>query len=881
MEQYPYASSFTDETVVRSVSNDIDTNRRTTWLYSTSSNPSTEFMYYDDEGNARSRTFLLPQNHDLGLDAVPALVEEGLGLDGGLNGAMYALWTGIVRKEAKLSAYDGLVEEIWNGGRFFALGGKAVDREGITHRAAFFRDIGSALPTMEDSEKSYQYTRTALLVENWSNYNDDRIVYYPLTVLANLVGKQRVDFLTPTRYEYQCLIALKSFALVEDMGEEGIYLNRVPFIKRTGVYQWLSLANELLAETVTTTKGAPRVAVVEVEGLNQYLTTLGEGKYESVYVISRSFYKSTSVGSLPVEEMRERGYEYRGMFAYRVAEMKGVVYPIFYFSSKTIGATFPVSLKSRSNNDAPAFPREAPFDFSERSTGLAHLYPKSTRDGSVSWYGAAWSSESRRGTSLPIMREEGDKATYFITLLLPDELPLKKVTRKGRIEKEPITLHRTYHNPTTYTTIPIYRGSVGEGVTHKLPGDWYLTKSGDSWYLHSETAKTIDRDVWSSLSKLQGPLISLPQIKTTRASRLSYSSIVRHWSSLRYQEALSYSPSLVGSTRQYVTSDGKMTNESIGTVNEFGVYSPYSLPVQTTASPAPSYPLPTLQKGVKLLHRESEGRKITYSFESKKETIVQVEVRDGLVLVHDPYSGVERSVKKEDGIYNATIRENKQGLRWHILSLSDSLVPWDQVELVDYLLSYYSFITEDDLRSPPSNHIITIHSPVHLEGDTMSVRTLAPTTVGLESNTPSGFQSLLGRSDPLLVVVGERESDLVATTVGDVAVYTPSELSPEYTYSPVSPDLSLFLAFDDLEWSERVVPSRRLVITDERKEEYSASYYEDVEGEEIEQSTNLDTLVLYRRKSIEDGAEYGELHLASRGSLDFIALRDVSLSLVV
>jgi hypothetical protein len=828
METYPYALYWTDVERIKSVPIHRDTSEKTHYTYSINPRARTEFSYYNDEGEASYKTFVLDESHDLGVDAVPQLVDEEVDKNGRVRVLGYKVWIGLDKTK-----FEEVATKIYQRGIYTSREGDIMSAGSVIHKDKSPADLGRALPFIQD-ERGFQYIRTALLFENAMK---GEVAYYPLTVLALLVGHNDVSFLTPDRMEYNVLRALKS-----DKFE----------INRGGsTTQWISAAHDVLGEDVRSVKGSKRVVVMEVGNYGEYLGKLSREKNSTLYVLSRKAY----TGSLDVEmidAMRRNHYEYRGIFAYKVRDLKQTRYIIYYFDKKAVGAVFPPILHEDRGNtpDAPAFPPEAPFEYSDQSTGKLEKKPYYLDNGSLSWTG------DMRSKKLPIiadkididaLRREGDynRVAYYFQVLVAGEDKTVKSVWKGDSERSEIV--KTVHNPLTNTLLHIYRGGLPTGGrVHTLVPSWSITRVNGRTYCFTMNAHEIDSSVWKALKHLQRDVKLIHVDPSSKHTLLSYSSLIRHWGNLRYSDGVGvYDKVRSGSTLQ-LASRQRETTETIATLNRWDVYAPYSLPVQTENSPVSLYPLPIIQPVTKL-QREDNGDLVWYE-RDEKNALVVVRVEDGEVVLHDPFGVVDSDWEGENGIYEGRVEWEGKRLVWK-LSSSKEVVEWSPEEIIDYISAFIYKVTDLAMMKPPQQRGIKLLAPCYLGSEMKDVSVHAECKVRTGNYASvQDFCAMLGRSDPALV----RTVDMIPqhynkTTIGDVNVYTEARTYVEYEFSAFAYNNRQILENSPAEWTVTSMPKRVLAVRDDRGDNVLLSYYQEVEEEELEISCIVDDVLLYAR----------------------------------
>ena len=911
MKAYPYAHLYTDLEIVRNSQPILEVgNIETNWRLSKSPVASTELMYYNDDGVAQFHTIILPATHDLGIDAVPALVNEsksrsevkdtrGTRRGGKAPPPKYIWYSGTAadatlwdKMYAKLATFDELSVALAERGQYFTRDGtltvKTLDRDAVQHFDQTYADIGQALPQLEGN-RAYHYTRASLYDENWYLHRGRSLLYYPVSVLLHIVGKNRVTFLTPNRMEYNVVESVTNMEqLRAGDGDYGVYVGdaRSPLISRVAsdTLKALRTTRQVADSMPTFDSETGRVAILEEHQValraKEDLSRIHKN-YDKVYVIGRTIY-TTPLTQEDISSITRYGFEYRGVLVYQV-EGSIARYPIHYFSRVKVNGQFPPLLPvTRQNNDAPTFPRRLPYSYAEPVIeGSLNLNSQTIRGGSISYTGIVQKSFiplSNRVITFP--RDVGDVSSRFFEVLLPSEIPLEplELPRVLTSSSSVPILVSSYVNSLAHTNIEIYSGSTWPrggtaSVSYALAPEWYITKVevGDwfYWYCDSNSASSISLDVWDALRRLQVQDLyhELPFRDTSVKRVASVSTLIRNWRTMRYTRPSSYEAEWNGAktTYSYV---GDWVSETIATLNEFGVLQLYSLPVQSGAyPPISSYPLPVILDTLPPLRRESAGTLILYD----SEAAPVVTVRDGHVQMHDPTGMLDTQVDSPDGTYTALIIDNK-----FVLGDVTDFDAWNGVDLLDYYLSVLKPLTPLDLELVPTRRLVYIYETMHLEGDLAIVSARVPITVG-EMDVDK-WTEFLGYTDPELVNSTPRPeyghvTEIEVDESGTLTCHTSSPLRVEYEFTGAYVPADLLLTLAPL--ATRQVPRRKLAIRGESLESYSYSYYSESDGVELEYYAELPNgLLLYKRDD-----DVVRLTTVSRDSLD--ELRKVVLGLLM
>jgi hypothetical protein len=833
MEDYPFASYYaTEETVTRiGLGSNVDNKNRSVWYYSKNPRRETEMMFYNDEGVAEYRTFTLPIDHDLGIDAIPQLIEEGLYRDKWMPiGSV--MWTKQIGKRHKKD-FEELCALIRDRTHYLSSPASLSRAEIPIHKDAFQRDIGQALETITDDDVAYQYVRNQLLLENISAETNNSLVYYPLSILIRLVKGNKFSIIGGNRFEYKTLICLHNYKDLKYV-EKGIMLNKELIIERSNVSQWLDIAYELSRTRFEVNDGR-HVTLMEEGAYN--INRLKKASYSDiVYILSRNVYKG-SISPTVLLDLTETGYEYRGLYVYALQGKRDIKYPIWYFSKKIIGVSFPPKIKSLfRNNAAIPFPtKDAQWDYSDRSLGTAGLLPYVVPSGSLSYYGAMMTTEVELKEELDIMRES--PGNLFIPILLPSKIDMKSTA--SYVNNEEPSVHYIYSDYLSYTTITVYKGGFGKAdITHKI-GNWYLSRKGSNWYLHSEKEKIVKGTVWKKLASLQTHPKALIDIKRSVdiQSRLSYSSLVRYWSQLRYSDIKTHNErAWSGDTYQIVSQN--ITSSTVATRNSFGVMSYYSLPVQTyDASPESLYPLPIVQEGIKKLVMAKNGQLMSFSTDSSP--VVNVRVVDGEISIYDPLDKMNKAVNVADGTYKARLDSN---LEWTIEGLSSELIPMEERDLLDYYMSHLYLVTEEDLRIPPKVDTIHLYGSVGVSG-VLSAVTIHDDAI-VASNNMRDITEIIGRSDdPRRVTVGDIP-EWNKTILDDTIIHTEAVLFRENEYISIRGTTSQLFKLPH-DWNISRINAKTLVVEYLATENVKSSFYSMGDEINIEISSNFGDLILY------------------------------------
>lgn len=850
---YPYVSYWCSKEDVLRIGTGMNvTDRATKWPYASSPRPEALVTYYNDEGTPMFKTFSFRRDHFRGLDAIPQLVQEG-SVNGTWKPIGLELWSRI-----EGPSLESLAVALRDRGSYFASNkSNAITSDFTAHRDLFVRDMGQSLHKLDD-EQGYHYVRTQLLLESISK----ELVFYPLSILVHLVSGAHFDYIGSRGggegYEMKVLRALKAYNSLK-YDEEGIKLGKNFVIRRGGVSEWVDVAHSITKGSFTEKKGK-QVIIMEHSSPNlDELKKLRVHRDTELYIIVRLPYVGPLDPSL-VLRLAKMGYQYRGVHVYSVAKVRPLKYPIWYFSRTIVNdLIFPPIFKSHwSNNEAPLFPPETPSELPERTLVGSSLHPFSVGANSMTFYGAtnhaAGSLRDARDFSFP---REG-KENIFLVVLLPSDVRRPSQTKKPTyVNTNAASVHKTYHSTARNTTLVLYRGGFGHGQeTYGLEDGWSLTRRGDgTWILHSTTATSITTRLWTRLAELQtSSYTKLVASISTRSHLLSYYSAVKYWSEMRSTER----PTELqweGETYQHgVVRDGtRLSVLGVGTVNTFGLFDSYTLPVQTTSSmPAPFWPLP-LTQGTAALYREVDG-----ALEIHKEDVshVVLSVTNGSIDFPNPFIfGEMQAVEEEDGLYEASLAETL----WVIEKKSDAIIP----DTFSQLLSYYIeravyHITPDDLLHPPPLPRVTVMSPLHVEGRLSEVETIGSVTMhtGESSDEQRGLVMALARSSSVESVFVADVPHEYVERLGGVSLSSPSPLIQETRYTSIyATEEQLASLVVGRPYRVSVVPKRTLVASSRLIEGITTDFYMEEEERELLVSAALDGVFLSWRSPYEEGAE--------------------------
>lgn len=821
------------------------TDRPSKWPYATSPRPEALVAYYNDEGTPSFKTFSLRRDHFRGLDAIPQLVQEG-SVNGEWKPIGLDLWNRI-----DTPVLEELAVTIRDRGTYFASNkSNAIESSFTQHRDLFVRDMGQSLHKLDDTQ-GYHYVRTQLLLESISK----ELVFYPLSILIALVSGAQFDYI-PSRgasegYEFKVLRALKAYKSLKYY-DDGIKLGKTMLIRRGSVSDWIDLAQDLVGDSFGEKKGR-QVIVMEQTSMDlEALKKLRTSKDAELYIIVRLPYLGPLDPSL-ITRLASLGFQYRGVHVYNVSKVRQLKYPIWYFSRIIVDLTFPPIFKvTWKNNEETLFPPESTWEVPTRSLQASSLRTIPLGANSMTYYGATNVLAGQVDPEDFAVTREGEE-NVFLPLLLPSTYRPRAGKTRTYANDEEASISQIYHNRQSNTTLILYRGGFGQvRETYTVKEGWSISWKEDTmWFLHSTTARSISRALWKILGEMQGSsYTSLVGSIPSDNRMLTYYSLAKYWNEMRISET----PTLLeweGETYQHSTAkeNTKLSVLSVGTVNGFGIFAPYSIPVQTLSSiPAPFYPLPATH--VNALYRESRGSLIVYR---SLEVAVVVSVRNGLIDFPNPFLlGEMPTAEEEDGLYEARLVDSQ----WIIEGPSSAIVSHSFDELLAYYLEKNVYSMEDsDTEAPIPQPLVTVWGPLHAEGDLSLLEARGPMSVSPGENKKELVLAFARASDPRDLFVADEPHEY-SVTLGSLKLSSPTPLLSETRYTAIyATEEQLAALAIGRSHTLSIVPKRTLVASSQIVEGVTTDFYTEEEEQELLVSVSIESVQLSWRAPYEAGME--------------------------
>src|SRR5437899_11259715 len=174
VDTYPYSSNFASIESIEQHTFFVYVSRsKFAWSYDFGKNANTRTVYYNDEGTVSWKRFVYEEDHGIGIDLVPQMLDDNTSETAGM-----IVW----RSKVYRDAISKLAVLIYNRGTYNDKKNPLPDVSPIYHKDKSMRDFGLAMKHIQNDDERYNYMLNQLVLENVRR-KDHNPVYLPLSIL--------------------------------------------------------------------------------------------------------------------------------------------------------------------------------------------------------------------------------------------------------------------------------------------------------------------------------------------------------------------------------------------------------------------------------------------------------------------------------------------------------------------------------------------------------------------------------------------------------------------------------------------------------------------------------------------------------------------------